>query len=581
MNYFTKTIVISVFLVFFSLKGHAQIYHLGNTLGSTSSALGRDNTSDGPYSFAVGRGNQAKGYYSMAQGYYSQAFGSFSASLGVFSDANGYVSYAIGNRAKATGNFTVSIGNYSTASGYNSFAIGDYISTAGYGSYALGRGVNASNPLDNYLTNSLMVGFNSNVPTLFVGSSSGMGTYGKVGIGNITNPLTTLDVNGKITMRLGAATNFVAVSDANGTMTWTDPASLGIGGLWQNNSPHLYFNSGFVGIGTTTPQGKLQIQGGSGEQTQGQIHLVGNGGAGPGDAYISFYEGAEAGSKWSVGVKDNGNAFSISHGLTMDAAPKLIIAEATGNVGIGTTTPQDKLQVGNTSSKLVVGSADGVGLGYGTSYIGFNAARQSQTWSTSTDNYHNAGAIIYGGIYDGLSFSTIPNNGGTTDQTGITDETVKNNTRLHITSYGNIGIGTRAPSAKLDVKGNLKISTDFTQGIKAIAVVDDVSGLDVCRVMSDGHIYATELTIKLKEEFPDYVFAKNYELMPLKELSSYLSTNHHLPNVPSAEHVASEGLSVGTMQVKQMEKIEELTLYILELNKRIEQLEAEKNRLNK
>ncbi|MCL4856568.1 MAG: hypothetical protein KJZ55_04725, partial [Flavobacteriales bacterium] len=127
--------------------------------------------------------------------------------------------------------------------------------------------------------------------------------------------------------------------------------------------------------------------------------------------------------------------------------------------------------------------------------------------------------------------------------------------------------------------GEVSIKSDATQNTKTYTVVDGVSGYDVYRVMSNGHVFATELTIKLKEDFPDYVFAKDYQLMPLAELDKFITKNKHLPNIPNAKEVEKNGLNVSEIQLKQMEKIEELTLYILELNKRLEKLEKENTSL--
>jgi len=120
--------------------------------------------------------------------------------------------------------------------------------------------------------------------------------------------------------------------------------------------------------------------------------------------------------------------------------------------------------------------------------------------------------------------------------------------------------------------GSLNISTDLTQNVKPLSITDILSGDDVFRVMGDGHVWCTELDIKLKENFPDYVFAADYNLMPLDELESYIDANKHLPNIPSAKEVETEGLNVGEIQVKQMEKIEELTLYLIEMKKEIDRL---------
>lgn len=95
---------------------------------------------------------------------------------------------------------------------------------------------------------------------------------------------------------------------------------------------------------------------------------------------------------------------------------------------------------------------------------------------------------------------------------------------------------------------------------------------DVFRVYGNGVVWATEVNIKLRNNFPDYVFDSTYQLLPLPQLESYINSNNHLPNVPSAETVKEEGINVSEMQVIQMEKIEELTLYIIEQQKLIEAL---------
>ena len=68
--------------------------------------------------------------------------------------------------------------------------------------------------------------------------------------------------------------------------------------------------------------------------------------------------------------------------------------------------------------------------------------------------------------------------------------------------------------------------------------------------------------------------------MPLQDVEKYINKNQHLPNVPSAVEVKSEGQNLGDLQVKQMEKIEEMYLYIIELNKKVQKLEEENKKLS-
>ena len=94
---------------------------------------------------------------------------------------------------------------------------------------------------------------------------------------------------------------------------------------------------------------------------------------------------------------------------------------------------------------------------------------------------------------------------------------------------------------------------------------------DLFKVGSDGIFYAHQISV-MEANFPDYVFDSEYKLMPLAEVSKYITKNHRLPNTTSAEEIKEKGLMVGDMQCKQMEKIEELMLYILQQQRTIEEI---------
>ena len=97
----------------------------------------------------------------------------------------------------------------------------------------------------------------------------------------------------------------------------------------------------------------------------------------------------------------------------------------------------------------------------------------------------------------------------------------------------------------------------------------------------DGKIMAEELRVQNSIAWPDYVFADGYQLKSLQEVEDHIKENQHLPGIPSAEEVKADGQHLGEMQIKMMEKIEELTLYIIEQNKRIEKLEKERENHNR
>lgn len=101
-----------------------------------------------------------------------------------------------------------------------------------------------------------------------------------------------------------------------------------------------------------------------------------------------------------------------------------------------------------------------------------------------------------------------------------------------------------------------------------------LNGTRSFEVLGNGKVYAREVEVSLAP-FPDYVFESEYPLLSLDALRDYITENRHLPNVPSADEVADCGIGLGELSIRQMEKIEELTLYILQLDERLKKLEAE------
>lgn len=151
--------------------------------------------------------------------------------------------------------------------------------------------------------------------------------------------------------------------------------------------------------------------------------------------------------------------------------------------------------------------------------------------------------------------------GGGTSGTSLWSE---NGTDIYYNT-GNVGIGNDAPTSLLHI--TTAAATD-----KGLTI--ESGGNTNFQVMGDGRVFAREVEVTLAN-FPDYVFAKDYYLMPLSELKKYIKDNHHLPNIPSAKEVEENGMGMGELNLKQVEKIEELTLYILQLDERLQKLEAE------
>ncbi len=127
----------------------------------------------------------------------------------------------------------------------------------------------------------------------------------------------------------------------------------------------------------------------------------------------------------------------------------------------------------------------------------------------------------------------------------------------------------------LETTGNAKIGG--TADIVGRVKIGDVTipNSDYMLYVEKG-ILAERYKCALKSDntnWSDYVFAKDYKLMSISALEKYVNKNHHLPNIPSAEQVYKDGIDLADMDAKLLEKIEELSLYVIQLQKQIRQLE--------
>jgi hypothetical protein len=326
-------LIISFMAISFIAFSQNCTYCNGNTIAweNYSSALGIENTSTGEASFASGKYNSSTNVFSTALGYQNTASGS--------------ISVSIGNNVLSSGTYSIGLGSYLEPSGTRSMVIG---SGAAFGSNLIN-----SNP------NSLMIGFGSSKPTLFVSTASDNDKTGTIGIGDVTNPTA-----------------------------------------------------------------KLHIKTDYGEQS---VMLI---------------------EPWTW----NSNQWS--------------------EIRIGTEN---------------------------------HAVRASA-------NY-------------GLEFKT-------------------ENDYIFNSTDANVGIGTSSPDATLDVDGDI-----------------------IC-----GAIEVMDLG-----EWKDYVFNEDYNLRSLQEIENFINENHHLPDIPSEVEVLENGYNMGEMDAMLLQKIEELTLYIIEQSKEINNLKAKLN----
>lgn len=126
--------------------------------------------------------------------------------------------------------------------------------------------------------------------------------------------------------------------------------------------------------------------------------------------------------------------------------------------------------------------------------------------------------------------------------------------------------GDASNGIRIDANGNVAIGTTDPKGYK-LAV--------------RGEMVTEEAWVKLHADWPDFVFAENHQMLTLPELDEYVKENRHLPNVPKADEVKEKGIPIGEMNTLLLQKIEELTLYLIEQDKQMQKLKAELQALKK
>jgi len=135
--------------------------------------------------------------------------------------------------------------------------------------------------------------------------------------------------------------------------------------------------------------------------------------------------------------------------------------------------------------------------------------------------------------------------------------------------YVNIGLGSEAePTSRVKIRGRTADQT-----MNALKIVD-WNGTPIFTVRNDGLVCAKEILVQISGSpcWGDYVFDKDYSLMSLDDLEKFVMENKHLPNFPTAEEIEQRGLNIGEIQSLFVMKLEELTLYLIQLKKENEML---------
>lgn len=260
-----------------------------------------------------------------------------------------------------------------------------------------------------------------------------------------------------------------------------------------------------------------------------------------------------------------------------------------GSVGIGSSTPAAKLDVNFFNAN---GAIPQYGLLLRTNSFHNGPNAESSYYLKATDDGNGAVAFIVKGnslvgIGTGSPAHTLDVRGNIyTDGNMIIDggDLILKRTTA---SYGHI------VRPNVDGYRNLAFTVEGGGQLENVAVNANLSvfngnvgigtnNLGTNKLAVEGNIAARGVKVTLLNPFPDYVFESTYQLRPLASLSKYINQNKHLPGIPSAAEVKKDGgIELGDMNVRLLEKVEELTLYILELNKKLEAQQKKIDRLEK
>jgi hypothetical protein len=221
--------------------------------------------------------------------------------------------------------------------------------------------------------------------------------------------------------------------------------------------------------------------------------------------------------------------------LNTNGLTRMTLLNSNGFLGIGITTPLEQLHItgnirGNQSGAIRISS------GSGTMDLG---AKSSTYGNIDTDRSafrFNKKLVLDDGIVGSFSGS-------------LSFQVAGYNALTILSGSGNIGIGTT-----LSINpNNYKLAVNGKIGAKEVQVETNSA------------------------TWPDYVFNPSYKLLSLNEVESFIAQNHHLPEVPSAANIESHGHKLGEMDIILLKKLEEITLYLIQLQK---ENEALKNRLS-
>jgi|GEM_PF-881631 len=401
------------------------------------------------------------------------------------------------------------------------------------------------------LNNTLAVSGNASMNSnLNVGGNNVV--TGSVGIG-VTQPSEKLEVAGNI--KASQAVNAQSMKATSGSfdeMSLTDAdiaKTLKVGGattlsntlaVTGNTSLTANLNiggdnliTGSVGIGVTQPSEKLDISGNI--KASGKVTA---------NSLVADKINLDNATIKSLDVSADA---SVTKDLDVGGNTSI-----TGSLGIGTTASEKLTVSGNIKA---TGSLNG------------ESATVSGALSASTLNLSST-ANIDGTLTASTVSLTDLTVSGTTKLSGVADSDTQDK---FLVADANGQLYYRNLSSFMSINSSVDDSNVSIQEGKTFSVGTTATPSEYVMAVG-GDMITTELTIKKIDNWPDYVFDKTYDLKPIEQVSDYINENKHLPEVPSVQEVEENGVKQGEMNAILLKKIEELTLYIIELKKENEEI---------